>query len=268
MLKKFFQKKPNLTPQDVSDYYEEWTEKYMKGFGDFFQSKQAADLPTLTNYFISQMGVRAGMKIADAGCGIGGPAIQFAKALAVHIDALTISSKQVEIGRQRISSENLKGEVTITEMDFHHMADKLLNQSYDLVYFLESLVHSPNPPVAIEQAYKLLKPDGVIYIKDLYEKTAYSAEELPKIQHWVSHNNDKIKLNIIKKEDLLMMLRNQGFQLEFCQLMKIPTNQDLGNKFVVDYGIMPDPIANSLPPYLEWYEIKAIKPGPGLIHKM
>ena len=121
---------------------------------------------------------------------------------------------------------------------------------------------------AIQQAYELLRPDGILYIKDLYEKTPYNEDEKKGIKHWVDHNNEHIRLNIIKKEELLIILREQGFQLEFCQLMRIPTNQDLGNKFVVENGIMPDPIANTLQPYLEWYEIKAIKPGPELVNKM
>ena len=268
MLNKLFKKKQNLTPKDVEVYYEKWTEQYIKGFGEFFQAKQAIDIPTLTSYYIAQMGIMPGMKLVDAGCGIGGPALQFAKQLEIQIDAITISEKQVQEGEIRIKQENMSKRVHINKLDFHTMADTLQNNSYDIVYFLESLVHSNQPDLAIKQAYMLLKPDGVIYIKDLYEKTAYSADELPKIQYWVNHNNEKIKLNIIKKEEVLIMLRNQGFQLEFCQLMRIPTNQDLGNKFVVDYNIMPDPIANSLPPYLEWYEIKAIKPGPGLVNKM
>jgi 2-polyprenyl-3-methyl-5-hydroxy-6-metoxy-1,4-benzoquinol methylase len=257
-----------LKPTEVARYYDEWTTRYLEGFGEVFQSKQAETPEKLADYYISQMGLEPGMQVLDAGCGIAGPAVHIAQKIAVNIDCITISEVQLTMAKTHVHEAGLENQVKVYPGDFHELTQVAPQKLYDIIYFLESLVHSPDPARVLKEAYQLLKPDGVIYIKDLYEKTAYSNEEKKGILHWVKHNNKHIKLNIIKKEDLLMMLRNQGFQLECCQLMKIPTNQDLGNKFVVTNGIMPDPIANSLQPYLEWYEIKAIKPGPGLVFKM
>lgn len=254
-------------PDKVAAYYDEWTDRYMQGFGDIFQAKQADTQEALMDYFARQMGLRDGMKILDAGCGVGGPARLLARRFDLHIDAVTISETQAEIARCKVEEEGLQHRVTVHSGDFHDLS-AFAPGTYDVVYFMESLVHSPQPAKAIAEAYRLLKADGVLYIKDLYEKTPYSPEEIKDIQHWVAHNNEHLCLHIIPKEELLLMLRRQGMQLEFCQLMRIPTNQDLGNRFVAVNNIMPDPIANSLPPYLEWYEIKALKPGPGLVHKM
>jgi ubiquinone/menaquinone biosynthesis C-methylase UbiE len=267
-MKNIFKKRSAVTVKQVADYYEHWTLKYMESFGHIFQSKQANTPEELTEYYIRQMGVLPQMKMVDAGCGIGGPACMIAQKVPVYIDCVTISPLQASIAKKEVAEKNLDRQVKIFEGDFHQLNKVLPNTGYDIVYFLESLVHSSTPEIAIGQAYNLLKPDGIIYIKDLYKKTAYSQGEEKDIQSWVDHNNKHIKLNIITKEELLILLRKQGFQLEFCQLMRIPTNQDLGNQFVTINQIMPDPIKNSLPPYLEWYEIKAIKPGPGLINKM
>lgn len=49
--------------------------------------------------------------------------------------------------------------------------------------------------------------------------------------------------------------------------MKIPTNQNMGNRFVVEKAIMPDPLTNTLFSYFEWYEIKTIKHGSNIVYK-
>ena len=252
---------------EVKNYYENWTERYIQGFQNIFQSKKANTDNELVEYFCKQMQVENKMHLLDAGCGVCGPAILIAQQYDVKIDAVTISETQAKISQEKILEVNLQNKISVHCEDFHDLTF-LENEEYDIVYFMESLVHSNKPYVVIDEAYKKLKPDGIIYIKDLFEKTAYSKEELKGINYWVDYNNKKICLNIIKKEELLMILRNLGFQLEFCKLMEIPTNQDMGNRFVVENEIMPDPIINSLPPYLEWYEIKAIKPGPNIIFKM
>jgi ubiquinone/menaquinone biosynthesis C-methylase UbiE len=261
-IRKFF----NPTLQ-VADYYEEWTERYVLGFGDIFQSKQAKNDEQLISYYIDQMGIRDGMRLLDAGCGVCGPAVKIAQSKDVVIDAYTLSLKQLEIAEKKVHEEGLKNQVNPRLGDFHHF-NSVPDNHYDIVYFMESLVHSSKPKSALIEAKRILKPDGVLYIKDLFEKTPYSVNEISAIKRWVKHNNKYLALNITKKENILKIARDLGFQLEFCQLMKIETNQDKGNKFVVDFNIMPDPIKNSLPPYLEWYEIKLIKPGPGIVFKM
>lgn len=256
-----------LTPKKVAEYYDQWTENYLAGFGLVFQSKVGENTEQLMNYYTSQMGIVKGAKILDAGCGVCGVAVEIATITDVTIDAVTISEEQVKIGQKLVTERGLSDQIKVIKDDFH-LLDECENNSYDIAYFMESLVHSHNPRKAIKRIKELLKPDGIIYIKDLYEKTPYQKGEQKIIRKWVRHNNKKMQLNIIPKEQLLQFLREEGFQLEFCQLMRIPTNQDLGNKFVVDFEIMPDPIKNSLPPYLEWYEIKAIKPGPAITQKM
>ncbi|MBC9811122.1 class I SAM-dependent methyltransferase [Crocinitomicaceae bacterium CZZ-1] len=256
-----------LTPKKVEDYYDAWTANYLTGFGLIFQSKVAENDDQLIQYYAGQMGIQDGLTILDAGCGVCGVAVELAKLNTITIDAVTISKEQVSFGKELVSKHGLDEKITVFKDDFHLLSNFKHNH-YDIIYFMESLVHSNNPRKVIKRAKQLLKPDGVIYIKDLFEKTPYTKSEQKDIRKWVKHNNKHIKLNIIPKEKLLMILRKEGFQLEFCQLMKIPTNQDKGNKFVVDFHIMPDPLKNSLPPYLEWYEIKAIKPGPNIIQKM
>lgn len=261
-----FRKK--VSSNEVEKYYEEWTARYVESFGQIFQSKMAESPEKLANYYIEQMGLRENMKILDAGCGIGGPAIEICKQINVLIDGITLSQTQIDLATENIKKAELNDNIQVYKIDFHNMQSSFKENSYDVIYFFESLVHSSEPKKVLEQAYRLLKPDGILYIKDLFEKTAYNKEDKEKIGFWVSHNNKAIKMNITKKEDLLIDLRNIGFQLEFCQLMRIPTNQDNGNSFVVVNNIMPEMAQNIVTPYLEWYEVKSIKPGHRILEKL
>lgn len=245
--------------QEIALYYDEWTPKYMDGFGDIFQSNQADDLELFFKYYIQSIGLKEGDLVADAGCGIGGPAIHIAQHIDVHIDAVTISKEQVTIAQNKVKAANLSDRINILEADFHKMNSVLKQEHYDTVYFMESLVHSKTPKVALAQAYSLLKRTGTLYIKDLFKKTAYHPAEIEIIDKWVAHNNKAMYLNIIPKEEILMMARDLGFMLVFCKLIEIPTNQDLGNAWAAKNEVMPNP--ETWAPYLEWYEMKFVKPN-------
>jgi cyclopropane fatty-acyl-phospholipid synthase-like methyltransferase len=246
------------TPEYVASYYDEWTPSYMDGFGEIFQSNQCDDIDEFFNYYIKSIGLKDGDKVIDAGCGVGGPAINIAKRKKVFVDALTISQEQVAIARQKISDAKLEDQIKVHQLDFHKMAAALPPESYDAIYFMESLVHSTAPKKVLEQCYTLLKREGVLYIKDLFAKTAFHPDEQKNIDKWVDHNNKAMFLNIIPKEEVLMMARELGYVLQFCKLIELPTNQDLGNAWSIKNNVMPDP--STWQPYLEWYEIKFYKP--------
>ncbi len=253
----FFQKNKN-TAASIATYYDKWTPSYIDGFGEIFQSNQADNLDEFFNYYIKSIGLKEGDRVIDAGCGIAGPAINLAQRKKIFIDALTISQEQVAIANRKIKEAQLESQICVHKLDFHKMSSVLHAESYDVVYFMESLVHSSAPKAVLEQAYSLLKREGILYIKDLFKKTAYHPDERKTIDKWVKHNNKAMFLNIIPKEEILMMARDLGYVLEFCKLLEIPTNQNLGNAWAAKNEVMPDP--STWKPYLEWYEMKFIKP--------
>src|SRR5580700_7041298 len=79
---------PVSSVSEVKQYYEDWTQRYIESFGDTFQSRRLNDLPKLTDYLIESAGIKSGMKIVDAGCGICGPAIMLCQKIDIKIDAV------------------------------------------------------------------------------------------------------------------------------------------------------------------------------------
>jgi ubiquinone/menaquinone biosynthesis C-methylase UbiE len=243
--------------KEVENYYREWTPRYQHTFGDTFQSHRPENLQDYFAYLSAQINIQPGMQIADAGCGIGGPLFGLAK---LHPDCkflgLNLSTEQLEVAQKRRTNEAIE-HVSFELSNFHHLRQSFSSESFDRIYFLESLVHSDQVERVLVEVHHCLKPYGKIYIKDLFERVALDANDEKKIKRSVEENDRLFCMNIRRKEDLLLMLRKVGFKLDFCKLLEIEANQDVGNKFVVENNIVKD--VSQWHPYLEWYEIRATK---------
>ena len=95
------------------------------------------------------MGLRDGMKVLDAGCGVGGPAREIAKFSGVHITGLNNNDYQIERATKYAQKEGLTDQMSFTKGDFMQMSFQ--PETFDAVYAIEATVHacllytSPSP---------------------------------------------------------------------------------------------------------------------------
>src|SRR5689334_6724984 len=61
----------------VGEFYDQQHDAFLKVYGDTIQAFRTTDITKLLEYQARSMGLKNGMKILDAGCGICGPAIYF-----------------------------------------------------------------------------------------------------------------------------------------------------------------------------------------------
>lgn len=153
---------------DVKQYYEEWTQGYIEGFGEVFQGSRPASTDELLDYIVQAARLEDGLSVLDAGCGVCGPAIGFAQRRKLNIEAITLSEVQVQEGQKRIKSTGLDHQVKVRQGDFHQLTKLFPAKSFDRILFLESLCHAEDYHRVLEQAWQVLKPGGFIYIKDFY----------------------------------------------------------------------------------------------------
>jgi ubiquinone/menaquinone biosynthesis C-methylase UbiE len=259
-------KSDNLTPDKVKSYYEDWTERYVRTFGQTFQSFQTANVEDLFNYFIMQSGMHDGMKILDAGCGVCGPAIYFAGKMGIQLEALTISELQCQIAEENIrkSETKLRGQINVKRGDFHELEKLYPEESFDLIYFFEALTHSKDPATVLKSCQKVLKKGGTVYIKDLYYRKSDNEETIRKINIAVANVEEKFALRVKEIGDFLSIIEQSGFQIEFNQTLQIEGDYSLGNKFVADNGIIiyenqDSPYDGMGVPYLDYFETKIQK---------
>lgn len=157
-----------VTTGAVKDYYERMTEAYRQGFGDIFQGSRPESTDELIDYVFDAAQLGDGQSVLDAGCGIGGPAIAFAKKADLRIEGLTLADAQVEFARAAIAGQGLQNRVSVRQGDFHDLWSFYPQGSFDRVLFLESLCHAEDYRRAITGGRDMLRPGGLLYIKDFY----------------------------------------------------------------------------------------------------
>lgn len=95
--------------------------------------------------------------VLDYGCGTGTTACEIANDVK-EIYAIDISSKMVEISKEKAAKKNIKN-VTFTEGDIFD--EKLKKESFDRILAFNMLHTIPNPENAVQRINELLKPDGL-----------------------------------------------------------------------------------------------------------
>lgn len=202
---------------EVEKYYDEQTTKYLSTYGKIIQAARPSSDIDFIKYTSENIGLKDGMKVLDAGCGVCGPAVEFAKIRQLNIEAITISNVQVIESKKNINENNLKDSINVIKGDFSELNTYYPNDTFDKIYFLETLGYANNHQKVIKSAVSVLKKGGSIYIKDFF--LVPLTESQNKIIQ--DESNKKIRdeylykvLNIV---ELINTLRDLGLYIEFIK---------------------------------------------------
>jgi cyclopropane fatty-acyl-phospholipid synthase-like methyltransferase len=196
---------------DVGDFYNQYNDKFLQVYGDIIQAFRTQDVSILLDYQIDAMQLKEGMKILDAGCGVCGPATYFSDKTGVLVDAITISEEQVKRAQEKIIDKKLEEKVRVRNGDYHQISSVFPSEEYDVVYFLESFGHSPYHEKAMDSAWDVLKPGGLLYIKDLFKRLPLVPEHGPKIDFEIAKINEAYRYNVADLNFILDHARKKGF---------------------------------------------------------
>lgn len=145
-------------------------------------------------------------KILDLGCGVGATLADLVARTGGIGTGITISEVQARRGGSRSGTPETQGSVSIVQGDYH-AAD--LGVGNDLVYAVESLIHSPAPALVLERALKSLSPGGLLIVVDDFLKpeadpTAQVVREF--VSGWKAYG-------LTGSRDLVGMVRTSGASL-------------------------------------------------------
>lgn len=223
----------------VEKYYDEMTPGYLDTYGETIQGcrikNQSAD--SLNDFLMKSSGLANGMNILDAGCGVCGPSIYFAKNLDLQIEALTVSGLQVKIANKNVTSENLTEKIHITKGDYSHLEKYYSPDYFDQVLFLESLGHAEDSAKVIESAYNVIKPGGFIYIKDYFPLESYKGSQKKRQKRVIKNLNTSFCYNTLDLNNCLSTLRKIGFQIEFIKKLDFHIDFEVSYTFEDKFNI-------------------------------
>lgn len=151
--------------------------------------------------------------ILDVGCGMGGTSVYLAKNYNVRISGITLSTTQLKIARE-LANKNNVSHINFTIEDAHSL-ESFQNNTFDVVWSLESCEQFHDKKLFIQQAYRVLKPGGQLLLatwcsdKEIYEnKSAKKYKKLCKVFDLPYMPT----MNYYKS-----LLESQGFLLEYVE---------------------------------------------------
>ena len=252
------------SPEKVGGFYNQYNEKFVQVYGEVIQAYRTTDVTKLLDYEMQSIGLSSGMRVCDAGCGVCGPALYFAEKAGVRVEAVTVSEVQVAEAQKRIEAKALSQSVNVRLGDYHKIPQLFGKEQFDVVYFLESFGHSFNHAKAIESAWQVLKPGGVLYIKDLFRKHAVIAEHQPKIDLQIDRINEAYRYNVAELNTVLDAVRKQGFAIMFLKTIDLKLedfeNLTISNDFQELTGIAKIDNWEDYVFPVDFFELKCYKP--------
>ena len=252
------------TASDVGNFYDANTDKFLKVYGEIIQAFRTTDVKDYLDYTIQSAELRDGQKVLDAGCGVGGPASYFASVLDIQLEGITISDVQVQKSKEVLASKQLRGIVNIRQGDYHLIDEIYGENKFDRVIFLESFGHSPNQVQLIEKALTVLKPGGMLYIKDLFRREYSNEDDGRKINAIINAINKEYRYNVADLNQVLSALRRLNFILLFVKTPEVKIGEfehlTISNDFQELFDIAKIISWEDYVFPIDFYEIKVMKP--------
>ena len=155
----------------VSRYYDVVTPFYERAWGAsfHFSPRHAGErLPEAHRRHEEGVGrllrLRPGMRVADIGCGVGGPLATIARATGASITGINNNARQVRRGERLLRKAELEGQSRFLLADF--MKVPLPDCHFDAAYSFEAMCHSPDTGQLFREIFRLLRPGGEVAAVD------------------------------------------------------------------------------------------------------
>jgi tocopherol O-methyltransferase len=151
------------------DLYEElWGEHVHHGFWDEGERPGAAGADRheatdrLVRELVAYAGLPEGAHVLDVGCGIGGPALYLAGTLGCSVVGVTLSAQQAGRATEKAREAGLGDRAEFHQLDAMHTG--FPDDSFDVIWAVESLMHIEEREAFFAEALRLLRPGGRLAI--------------------------------------------------------------------------------------------------------
>ena len=110
------------------------------------------------------LGLRSGMRVADVGCGVGGPLRAIAAATGASITGLNNNAHQIARGERMLRKAGLEDRCRFLSCDF--MDVQLADGHFDAAYSFDAMCHAPDTAGLFREIFRLLAPGGELAAVD------------------------------------------------------------------------------------------------------
>jgi len=138
------------------------------GFYDEETSTHAEALVNMNRVLATRAELRSNDRVLDAGCGVGGSAIWLARELGVRVVGINVVPGDIDQGRRYARRRNVADRVTFQLQDMTRTS--FPDESFDVVWAIESICHVPDKREFLAEARRLLKPGGRLVVADGFRR--------------------------------------------------------------------------------------------------
>lgn len=155
------------------DHYKYWwnlnkSKSMHYGYWDNNTKNLSEALYNINKIMSEKVGISSKMNVLDAGCGVGGSSIWLGSNLGCNVVGISLSEKQVKSATKYADSIGLSEKVAFAQKDYCNT--DFPNESFDIVWAIESVCYAKEKIDFLSEAYRLLKPGGKVIVADFFEK--------------------------------------------------------------------------------------------------
>ncbi|MFH1053066.1 MAG: methyltransferase domain-containing protein [Candidatus Woesearchaeota archaeon] len=144
-----------------------WSRDYLRyGLWDENTRSLVEALTNTDRLVANQLNLTPDDLVLDAGCGVGGSAIYFARNYRSHIVGINICESQLEIARKKVSKAGLEDLIDFKNADFTQTP--FGDETFTKMYAIESVYHAEDPQAFTDEAFRVLKPGGTLAVVDRF----------------------------------------------------------------------------------------------------
>ncbi|HWD07934.1 MAG TPA: methyltransferase domain-containing protein [Actinomycetota bacterium] len=138
------------------------------GYWDDTTRTHAESLTNMSRALAERTEIKPGMRVLDAGCGVGGPALWLAASYGVNVVGVTLSEVQLGRARKYAAKRGLEHLVRFEIADFTKLPYD--DASFDIVWAQESVCHVParGKQAFLSEASRVLRPGGTMLMEDWF----------------------------------------------------------------------------------------------------
>lgn len=212
-----------FSEKDISDYYQHTRVHYNRfwkisegkslnyGFWEPGTKSLTEAFTNINNTIIAMSGITKENTLLDAGCGVGGASTYIANKVQCNTVGITLNEQQRKDAEQNAMAQGVETKCRFYLMNY--CATTFEDQSFDLVYGLESICHATEKEDFLREAYRLLKPGGTLLVIDYFKE-----ENLNERQHTLLHK--WLHAWAIKDIDTVSAFCNKAAKVGFTSINK------------------------------------------------
>ena len=183
-----------FSKKEVTDYYNQTQPHYErwwnldKGLSLHYgiwekNTRKFLDALENTNVVMAEAAkINTGDHVLDAGCGVGGAAIFLARKKGAIVEGISLSDKQLNLAAEKVRKSKLEKLISLSNQDFSHTSFE--ENSFDVVWACESMNHSHDRSLFLDEVFRVLKPGGRLVLADFFVKNEDTCNQEPYIQKW------------------------------------------------------------------------------------